>query len=48
MDGLGPQLDIEEKKGEVGLLKSAVKEEARVTSEKQLPKEVALCEWECP
>ena len=41
MVGEGPQLDIEGKKGEVGLRKSPAKEEM---SEKQ-PRDVAL--WEC-
>lgn len=40
-DGLGPQLDIGEKKGEVGLLKSPAKDER---SEKQLPIDAVLCE----
>lgn len=42
MVGEGPQLDIEGKKGEVGLRNSPAKEEM---SEKQLPREVAL--WVC-
>ena len=41
MLGEGPQLDMEGKKGEVGLRNSPAKEEM---SEKQ-PREVAL--WEC-
>lgn len=44
-DGLGPQLDIGEKKGEVGLLKSLAKEDM---SEKQLFKDAVLCECVCP
>ena len=44
-DGLGPQLDIGEKNGEVGLLKSPAKDDR---SEKQLPIDVALCECACP
>jgi len=44
-DGLGPQLDIGEKKGEVGLLRSLAKED---TSEKQLFNDAVLCECACP
>ena len=44
MDGLGPQLDIGEKNGDVGLLRSFVKDDSMVISEKQLPKETVLCE----
>lgn len=40
-DGLGPQLDIGEKKGEVGLRNSLAKEDI---SEKQLFRDVVLCE----
>lgn len=45
MVGDGPQLDIEGKKGDVGLRNSLAKEEM---SEKQLPREVALCECAWP
>ncbi len=44
MDGLGPQLDIGEKNGDVGLLKSPAKDEK---SEK-LPSDAVLCECVCP
>lgn len=40
-DGLGPQLDIGEKKGEAGLRNSLAKEDI---SEKQLFRDAVLCE----
>jgi len=43
-DGLWPQLDIGEKKGEVGLLNSLEKVDM---SEKQLFKDAVLCECAC-
>lgn len=44
IEGLGPQLDIGEKYGEVGLLKSPAKEER---SDQHVPKDVTLCECVC-
>ena len=44
MVGEGPQLEIEGKKGEVGLRNSLANE----ISEKQLPRDVALCECAWP
>ena len=44
MPGLGPQLDMGEKYGELGLRKSLEK----VASEKQLPRDAVLCEWAWP
>lgn len=47
MHGLGPQLDAGEKNGDVGLRMSPEKAEPRVFSEKELIKDVVLCEWPC-